>query len=251
MKNVFRAAALAGCLAWVFPAQEVAGVVTQTAPGTLTLTITASQNGITLQTACTFTTVRLYSPTGPVIVALPCAAVLVPVAPCATRSQAFTPSTVLYDTLYYFEVDYYDSAFVHHVDFIPGAFDGPGGSTFVATTPAQIGTVLVMQLSDATFPGAAYAIGLSETTNVGITLSATQFISLDQDGIFALAFPTPDPAYFTGFQGTLDATGSATGTIAIPYVPALACRSLHAQAVVLAGGTIGSISLPLGFAILP
>ena len=76
----------------------------------------------------------------------------------------------------------------------------------------------------------------SFTSNNPIVLTTGLPTCIDQDSLFALSFPVPNPGVFTGFQGTLDAFGTAAGiSVAIPASPVVNFQPLVLQAAVIGG----------------
>lgn len=220
-------------------AQNVAGVISPNpAPiGTsVTLTITNGSGAmINLPSSCAASSVHSGGPNGPIVSGFFCLTVITPLAPCATRSQTFTPSPALPAGTYWFRVDYFQPL-------APGlstewfCFDyvQPPTQRLGATTPARIGQSLLMNIGSPNTPSVPYIAAASLTTNVGLPILPGVSLCLDPDFLFNLSFPSPDPILFANFQGTLDASGNALNlTVNIPNLPVLLCRPLHVQAAIL------------------
>lgn len=94
------------------------------------------------------------------------------------------------------------------------------------------------------FPGqgnSTYVAALSFTQRPGIPLSLSQTVNLTPDGLF---FASLAGAFVTGFQGTLNSAGNATGTILIPsFVPVgvtffCSCVAVAGSSII-SGNTLG------------
>ncbi|MEM7201594.1 MAG: hypothetical protein AAF628_15095 [Planctomycetota bacterium] len=78
-------------------------------------------------------------------------------------------------------------------------------------------------------PGSLYANALALSTAPGLPLPDGRTIQLTPDPLF-FASLSPNPA-FQGFLGSLDATGSANLTLALPALPVLQGLTLHSAAL--------------------
>ena len=96
---------------------------------------------------------------------------------------------------------------------------------------ATRGAPLALALSDSTNPFAQYWMAASLGTNSGQNLGALGHFDLDFDALF-YATLNGLAGLTTGFQGTLDANGSASATLFIPNIPALQGAQVAVQAAV-------------------
>ena len=90
-----------------------------------------------------------------------------------------------------------------------------------------------MKLSSPSQVSAGAILAASLTTNTGLNLSPTEHLALDQDFLFYLSFPAPNPFLFTHFQGTLNVKGELVGAIQIPNVSTLQGAQIAVQGVVI------------------
>lgn len=243
MSTRIAAALVALLLAGTSPGQRVSASVTpnpapQGQPITIAIT-EANGTGATLPSSCAFQSIHSGSPTGPVVFAPICLLVLTPIAPWGTASQIWTQmnssGVQVPPGTYWFEVRTLDTGASNPVsDFFCVTIQGTQmDPSLTAGGPAQRGQALPLSISAPNFSNGVYVAAASLTTNTGQTLGPLS-PCLDPDPLFALSFPVPDPVLFTGFQGPLDAQGSASGlAVNIPDVPALQCKGLHVQAAVL------------------
>jgi len=221
-------------------AQGVSAVVTPNpAPvgQPITLTITEAQGtGIQLPSSCVYTSIHSGGPTGPVVAAPLCLAVITPVPAWGTRSQTWNQQDNSGQQVpsgrYWFEIRYWDNSFTN-IDsdfFCVDVAGAPGFQTLVATTGAQTGQPLLMDVQAPAFAGGVYVAAASLTTDTTQTFAPIT-LCLDDDVLFNLSFPVPHPALFANFQGALDVSGNATGlTVLVPNLPQLQCLGLHVAA---------------------
>lgn len=230
-------------------AQPISGVVSPAvvSPGQqATLTITAVQN-VNLPTPCVFQDVRMGSPTGPSFIQILCLQVITPLNAGNSMSATWTPPQT---GTFWFQVPvigFPDQFFCLEV-----RSQTSQSPVLTAGTTAQVGQDLVMSLSASQLPGASYIAAASLTSNTGISLGGTT-LCLDQDLLFALSFPIPNPSVFSNFTGVTDAVGNAGGlTIHIPNVTALTWIPLKAQAAVIDPATLAPVfTNGLAFTIQP
>jgi hypothetical protein len=206
---------------------------------------------------CLVQSIHSGTPNGPVVRSYFCITIPVQIPGCgttmprtATWNQLDAGNVQVPPGLYWFKILHAPSGFSTtttewHCVTISGAAPEP---VLSAAATTAWGVPFQLTLTAPTHPNEFYAFALSGSTNVGLALSPTLFLCLDQDWIFNLTFPTPDPTVFAGFQGTTDASGNAVGTIFIPPL-FLGCFPLHAQAGLVDAGSNVYLSNEIHFTI--
>ena len=206
----------------------------------------ATGSGLFLPSGCTWLEVRQGSPSGPVIDHLPqgtgCGAALVPIAANGSFGVSWnqidtnTGLQVAPGTYWYRVSTLADVSSPIVQEWFCISIQDPSDPTLRALTPAKAGQALALDIVAPTEPGAAYVTVASFTSNNPIVLTTGLPTCIDQDSLFSLSFPVPNPAVFTGFQGTLDAFGTAAGiSVAIPASPVVNFQPLVLQAAVIGG----------------
>ena len=218
------------------------------------LTVTEAQGtGISFPSSCVYVEIRQSSPTGPQVRSLICLSVIVPLGPGATASMSWNQlddfGVPVGAGNYWFRVSYFGSA--------PGLStqwfcltiqNSPNDAALHTIAAPQVGSTALYQIQAPAMPGLSYACAASLSTDTGIGGG----ICLDQDFLFGLSFPQPDPALFLNFQGFTDANGIANGIgIPIPALPILANKPIHVQAAVFDGQGLLQITNLRSHAILP
>jgi hypothetical protein len=247
-------ATLAATLLPSLAAQAISGTITPTIanPGqTVTLAVTGVQ-AVTLPDPCIPDDIRVGGPGGTIIVpGIFCIQVLQPLGIGQVVSGTWTVPSNAAPGAYWMRVRYFDAVGVVDEYFCLEVRTPPGsGPTVAAQSVAQVGQTLSLSLADPSAAGFNYLMAASFTSTVGIPLGPS-LLCLDPDVLFGLTFPTPLPGIFNGFQGTLDATGTAGPiSIVIPNDPGLAYFPIKIQAVVPTTALFG-ISNTLNLTIAP
>lgn len=234
-------------------AQDIAGTVSPSAvlPGSVvTLTITeATGVGVVLAHPCGFEGVAVGGPGGSLIAGSGCAPANTPLGPHASLSGTWNVSG-FGPGRYAFRVRYQDANNVQRTEWFCFDVAYPFFPTLTAVTNAQVGQPLDLRIDAPNFSGVPYLVAAARTSNAGFFIAPGQHVCLDPDAVFALSFPVPHPALFSGFQGVLDATGEATGiTVHIPNLPALRGQPLRVQAVLVPLVGAASLTNPLSFSV--
>ena len=183
---------------------------------------TVTPAGVTLPSSCAFGEIRSGSPTGPLVFAPACLAVLVPLAQGQSTSLTWNQTDQNNQQVpqgdYWFGVSYFDGAFSLTTEwFCTRIADAP--SVTLSGPNLVAGGTTNFQLQSPVSSFGFYVVVASITSNVGIPAGLTR-LCIDQDFVFNLSFPTPNPAIFTNFQGNLDALGNSPPIgITIPNVP--------------------------------
>jgi hypothetical protein len=218
-------------------AQSISGTVTPpiAAPGQLvTLSITGVQS-VWLPDPCIPDDIRVGGPSGAIIdPGVFCIQIIVPVSPGQVVTGSWTVPANAAPGPYWLHVRYFTAnATADEYFCLEVRAPGTSGPTLVELSPAQVGQTLALSLTDGASPGAPYILAASFTSTVGLSVGGS-LSCLDPDALFALSFPTPFPGIFNGFQGALDAAGSAGPiSVAIPNDPALVNFPLKLQAAIL------------------
>lgn len=92
----------------------------------------------------------------------------------------------------------------------------------------QIGSPLVLHMTDPARAGDTYVIRLSFSNNFGIPIPGVGTVPLDFDGLFIST-----PLLMTGSIGTLDADGAGTGVLSIPAIAGLVGQTFYCGGVLL------------------
>ncbi len=230
-------------------AQDVSMVVTPNpAPqgSSISVAVTAASQPISVG-GCVISGVHQGNPSGPNVMGpIFCITIVLNINACATVTRTWngngTGGQPVPPGDYWIRVDIFSVGPlpVASSEFFPLTIVGPASRpTLTALTAPQIGQPLVFGIAAPADPNAPYIAAVSFTTNVGLALSGAQHLALDLDALFALSFPNPLPLLFSGFQGSLDATGSANNiTLSLPFAPFLQCTGIACQAAVFpaAGG---------------
>jgi hypothetical protein len=226
------------------------------APPGATITVTAQDaTGLGWYTpfGCLISSIVAGSPTGTTVKSFPCTFLGVAIPPCGgaavrtgtwNTAQPIMGGGIAQPGLYYFEI----LKSIGPFGAISTEWHSVTLDSAMATTPAlsavnaaNWGSVFQMQLAAPNNGLDAYVVALSATTNTGLAVTGSLYLSLDIDAIFNLTFPTPDPLIFGNFQASLDAMGNSPAiTINIPPLFA-GCIPLHAQAATVS--SLGSIAL--------
>lgn len=111
----------------------------------------------------------------------------------------------------------------HTGAFCPAELQGP--------STAPVGTTTAL-LASAHGSGGREYIGIASAALGGTPLSDGRVFPLAPDGLSNLSLLPGNP-FFLGFQGTLDAAGQATLSVAMPHLPGLAGFSFHVAFLVL------------------
>jgi len=205
------------------------------APGQpITFTMTdAAGMGITLPSPCTWFEIRRGSQTGPQVqLGLVCIQVLVPVG--ANGSTFFTwdqtdinGRTVPPDT-YWFRGRAFDAGFNPVSDWFCVTIQPAGEPKLDVSSSPKVNTATTLTIDAPNDPGAIYFLGMSATAN-----NPLQVVGLD----ICLSAPLFTGGLSAPF-GPLDAGGSSGAiTLNVPNLPSLAFQGLHAQGVLLSGGS--------------
>lgn len=241
MRAVLAVAVLAAAAAGA-PGQGIAMEITPNpAPpqSQVLIKVTAtSPSGVTFPyTNCLFSTIHTgpTQPPIPLLLSL-CSPSTLTLAPCQSATQTFTLQPNLTAGDYWFKFRYFNgSSTTLTTEWCVLTVQGQTTATLNNLTPALVGSNLDIQLSDTNpaSPNASlYLTAASLTTNSG-QFGAPPVVALDNDILFNLSFPAPNPTLFINFQGLLDGSGQALMTLPIPNVSQLACTPLHFQAVVV------------------
>ncbi|MEQ8765038.1 MAG: hypothetical protein RL885_13985 [Planctomycetota bacterium] len=109
--------------------------------------------------------------------------------------------------------------------------------------PPALGASFQLALDLPSGAGLTYLVVGSLQTSPGIPLPDGRHLDLANDVLLAstLAFPNSGP-YFFNFQGTLDAAGQATATVAIPNDPRLSGLNAYFAVITLDSGSPGLFS---------
>ncbi len=99
---------------------------------------------------------------------------------------------------------------------------------------------MVLALSAPAAAGLSYQVALSFHTRPGILLPVYRELPLNPDWLFFLTVTTVSP-YFKDFAGTLDKSGQAKATFAIPGDPSLRGINVFAAFAVLDPAAPGGI----------
>jgi len=224
-----------------FPNPAVAG-------NTVNLTLEATIP-VYLQSGCGVKKVHQGSPAGPVVYQpFICPFILINVGPGAPATVQW-PGTdnsgnPVSPGTYYLEIGYRDQATstLQPLAFFPVRVVAPGPSTepvLDTTSPTNMGTSLGLSINAPANANDFYVVMASLTTNVGLPLGPFGHLALDQDILFNLSFPNPDPALFTNFQGILDGNGQTTApSMYLPVVPALQYSNIAFHAAILGSNTV-------------
>ncbi|MAB90097.1 MAG: hypothetical protein CMJ90_11635 [Planctomycetes bacterium] len=231
------------------------------APGAnLSVTLTESSGFFNLffTTGCVFTRVVAGAPFGPIVangINSFCPAVFTSVPPNGTHTQTWTAPIGMAPGLYYLKVVYWLGAAwplgSPTIEWFPLTILDPNQPLLAAGNSAQVGQTLQLSVTHAASPGAPYVGAGSITTNQGFNPAPGIYCSLDMDAVFAISYTTPITSVFSGFQGTLNASGGADLFVHCPNIPALAHTPFHVQSAVF--GTTGQVELtnPISFTIMP
>jgi hypothetical protein len=217
--------------------------------GTTISLVLESTSTLALTSGCGINEIRSGSPTGPVVYQpFICPFIQLYVSPGSplTRTWNQTGSNGLPVPAgeYFIRITHWDQVgLIQTTRWFPVRIDDPAAPALPvlsATGFPTIGANWPLQITDVANPGSFYVMAASLTTDVGWTISPTLHIALDQDVIWNLAYPSPDPFLFAGFFGVLDANGFTNApTVIVPPAPALVGLPLSVQAVVLAPGAPG------------
>lgn len=90
---------------------------------------------------------------------------------------------------------------------------------------AHVGDFCYLVMENVGPPGDIYAIGCAFGAQTGQYVGS-QFVPIDPDPLF-FATLAPRPSAFVGFDGLLDATGSAIAQIVLPFEPSIAGLDLY------------------------
>jgi hypothetical protein len=113
----------------------------------------------------------------------------------------------------------------------------------------QIGSPLLLHLTDAAQVGMFYQVGLALSNASGIPVPGLGKIPLDVDNLLVVSTSNLLPQVFNRFGGQLDKFGEATAQLQIPRLIPLVGVFLHAAAVTYNTGGLRTITNGLSFAI--
>jgi hypothetical protein len=113
----------------------------------------------------------------------------------------------------------------------------------------QVGSPLLLHVTEASKPGMSYQVGLSFSNTTGIKVPNVGTIPLDFDNLLLLSVLNQAPQVFVNFAGSLNINGEATATLIIPGDLGLVGIDFYAAAVLYDSAGINFITNGLGFSI--
>lgn len=242
-------------------AQNVCAIVSPNVvpPGVATpLTVTvqdATGAGYQYAANCVTTSIHTGSPTGPAVPLFLsiCGTTFVTVAPYGSASKTYNLPATLAAGHYFVRIRYrLVGTTTLILEYVPFQVAPAGDPLLTATTIAQVGQTLSMNLAAPAFPGEIYVAAASLTTNTGIPAGPGVQVALDADPVFFLSFPVPLAGVFTNFQNVLDPAGNASGiNVTFPNDPLLAYLPFHVQAAVVPAAGSPVLTNCLNFCIAP
>lgn len=213
--------------------------------------VTGTNGPVTFPSGRVIEDVRFGSPTGAATTTgLPAATTPLTL---TTGATSFTQWQVPAGTpagLHWMRIRYTDSAGTAFDEYVCGmVFGAAGGAFLMRTANPTVGGTAVFDISDTTTSaaGAAYEAACSLTSNFGIPFNGDT-VCLDFDVLFLASWPNP-PGSFTGFSGTLDATGAATMQLQVPNDPTLSGLPFRIQALILDPATGPRLTSPSGYVV--
>ncbi len=243
-------------VAWVFsaiaalPAQELSGEVSpspaeQGQPITVTVT-EAGIEGVVFLDGCIIKEVREKSPAGNTVwLAQSCPDVYIELFHGESISDSWDQRDLLGQTVppgdYALRVDYVDNSNLRSKWFAARIQGDAAEPRLLALTRAGVGIDLMLGLDAPDHSDGIYVAAVSATLDRGFDTGLGQHAALDMDALFEISFPRPDAGIFSGFQGSLDSLGQASGlVVSIPLDPALEYLGFHVQAMVSGPGPDGA-----------
>ena len=137
---------------------------------------------------------------------------------------------------YFIKIGGFDNVTQAYLEgFFPVRVDAPGSVLPVlskTTGPVINGSTVGLSIASPGTPNATYVLAASLTNNVGQTLSATQHLALDNDVLYNLSIPGPNPL-FTNQLGNLDGAGDANAAMFVPASPLILGWPISFQGAVL------------------
>jgi hypothetical protein len=193
-----------------------------------------------LRTGCAYFGFYQDSPTGPLVYQpLICPSIMIYVGPgmahTATWNAQVSGKPIAPGT-YYVRIDWRPvNTSQYHSHYVPFRVDPAvtSASVLAPASAAQRGAKLDLKLASPNQPGASYLMAASFTTNVGLKLSATEYLALDQDALFWFSLALPNGPIFTNFAGSLDAFGNTAAAVNIPNIAVLQGAQIAVQAVIV------------------
>ncbi len=215
----------------------------------------ATGAGYQYRTNCLTTSITIGSPTGPFVNLglFLCLTSYQTVAPYGTATKSYSLPNTLAPGIYFVKVQYrLIGTTTLLTEYVPFQVAVPTDPTLTATTIAQVGQTLSIDISAPAHPYEVYIAAAALTTDVGIPVAPGLTVALDNDAIFGLTFPVPLAGVFDNFQGNLDGSGFFSGiNVNFPNVPALAYLPFHVQAAVVPFSGSPIMTNCLNFCIAP